>query len=234
MASEAKGPGLLYVNSKITSSELSTELFTRWYEDVHIADIFKTSGIKAAYRYYTTSPDPVAVERPYLALYPIRDVTFLQTAEFKSIPIQSDLIPTESKSIFDLADFDTRYYTSVAKYESSTRGKSQSPKTFIMSIQFDLPTGNELSRDKDIIGWYLTKHESSGSRIRLYRMYFRRQNRLPQEEGKLAEPPQYLALHEFDSEEDLRAFIESPKRPRTEVGASFSLLKAFGDTEHNF
>lgn len=125
MASEAKGPGLLYVNSKITSSKLSPELFAKWYEDVHIPDIFETSGIKTAYRYYTTSPDPAAVERPYLALYPLRDVSFLQTAEFKSIPVQSDLVPTESKCIFDLADFDTRYYTNIAKHESNTGGKCE-------------------------------------------------------------------------------------------------------------
>jgi hypothetical protein len=36
-------PGLLFVNSKITSPDLSPEAFKRWYEDVHIPDIFKTS-----------------------------------------------------------------------------------------------------------------------------------------------------------------------------------------------
>ena len=128
MASQGKGPGLLYVNSKITSSKLSPELFTKWYEDVHIADIFETSGIKTAYRYYTASPDAAAVERPYLALYPLRDVAFLQTTEFKSIPVQSDLVPTESKCIFDLADFDTRYYTNVAKHEPGTEGKCKSSR----------------------------------------------------------------------------------------------------------
>jgi hypothetical protein len=36
-------PGLLYVNSKITSPNLSPAAFTKWYNDVHIPDIFKTS-----------------------------------------------------------------------------------------------------------------------------------------------------------------------------------------------
>jgi len=123
MASEAKGPGLLYVNSKIISPKLSSELFTKWYEDVHIPDIFVTSGIKTAFRYYTTSPDPSSVERPYLALYPLKDVSFLQTSEFKSIPVHSDLVPTDSKCIFDLADFDTRYYTNQTIYESGSASK---------------------------------------------------------------------------------------------------------------
>ena len=124
MASEAQGPGLLYVNSKITSPRLSPELFTEWYQDVHIPDIFVTSGIKTAFQYYTSSPDPASVERPYLALYPLRHVRFLQTSEFKSIPVHSDLVPTESKCIFDLADFDTRYYTNLGIYESEYASKS--------------------------------------------------------------------------------------------------------------
>lgn len=114
-------PGLLYVNSKITNSDLlSPELFTHWYEEEHIPDIFKTSGIKSAYRYHTTAGDAgekVIVDRPYLALYPLRDVAFLESTEFKSIPVHSDLVKTESRCIFDLADFDTRYYGNVEKYD---------------------------------------------------------------------------------------------------------------------
>ncbi|KAK4941413.1 hypothetical protein LTR10_018682 [Elasticomyces elasticus] len=231
MASQATGPGVLYVNSKITSSKLSSEIFTKWYEDVHIPDIFETSGIKSAYRYYTTSREPEAVERPYLALYLLRDVSFLQTAEFKSIPVHSDMVPSENKCIFDLADFDTRYYTNIAKHESGAAG--QGPKSFIVSHQFDLPSENGLSGDKDVLGWYLKKHESNASRVRLYHLYFGRQNRMSQEEKKLAEPPQYLALVEYDREEDLRSFLESDKS-QTGTTPAFSLLKAFGNTEHNF
>ncbi|KAI1612743.1 hypothetical protein EDD36DRAFT_496003 [Exophiala viscosa] len=230
MASQATGPGVLYVNSKITCSKLSPEIFTEWYEDVHIPDIFETSGIKSAYRYYTTSSNPEAVERPYLALYPLRDVSFLQTAEFKSIPVHSDLVPTESKCIFDLADFDTRYYTNIAKHESRTE---KGPISFIVSHQFDLPSGSGLSGDQDVLGWYLKKYESNASRVRLYKLYFGRQNRLSQEEKMLSEPPQYLALHEFDSEKELSTFLESANSG-SDVAAAFKLLKAFGNTEHNF
>ena len=76
-----KKPGLLWVNSKIKApDELSPEAYTKWYEDVHIPDIFKTSGIHEAYRYQTLGQDD---ERPYLALYPLQDLDFLQTDEFK-------------------------------------------------------------------------------------------------------------------------------------------------------
>jgi len=105
-------PELLYVNSKIVEpSKLSPELFTNWYNDVHIPDIFKTTGIQEAFRYYTTAEDPSSIERPYLALYPIKSKGFLQSAQFRSIPVQSDMLPGPSHDIFDVADFDTRYYT---------------------------------------------------------------------------------------------------------------------------
>lgn len=114
MASGNTGPSfpeLLYVNSKIIKpDQLSPDLFTRWYNDVHIPDIFITSGIKEAYRYYTTSRDPSTVERPYLALYPIKFAGYLQSKEFASIPVKSGVLPGPNHEIFDVADFDTRYY----------------------------------------------------------------------------------------------------------------------------
>lgn len=106
-------PGILFVNSKITSDTLSASTFTSWYEGVHIPDIFVTSGIKTALRYVSTAPD--AVERPYLALYPVRDVGWLSSDEFKSIPVHSDVLPNESGAIFELADFDTRYYVTLGR-----------------------------------------------------------------------------------------------------------------------
>jgi len=52
------------------------------YEGVHIPDIFKTSGIKEASRWKSIDP---AGERPYLAMYPLEDLDFLQTDEFKGL-----------------------------------------------------------------------------------------------------------------------------------------------------
>lgn len=116
----APKPGLLYVNSKITSPLLTVPAFTTWYEDIHIRDIFVTSGMKAAFRYESTTP--TEVERPYLAVYPVRDVDFLQSDEFKSIPVHDGSLPGESKCIFDLADFDTRYYELLKKGEGDLKG----------------------------------------------------------------------------------------------------------------
>lgn len=102
-------PELLYVNSKLTSSKLSPTTFTKWYSDVHIPDIFATSGIKTAYRYETAAANSSTIERPYLALYPIKFEGYLQSPEFRAIPVKTDVLPNGGE-IFEVADFDTRYY----------------------------------------------------------------------------------------------------------------------------
>lgn len=106
-------PGIFFVNSKITSDTLSPQVFNRWYQDVHIPDILATSGIKAAFRYLSTTPE--VAERPYLAVYPVQDVAWVRSDEFKSIPVHSDMLPNESKAIFEIADFDSRVYVLLGK-----------------------------------------------------------------------------------------------------------------------
>jgi hypothetical protein len=101
------GPGLLYVNSKIGDPALSDKVFNKWYDDVHVPDVFVAKGIQSANRYITTE---FPVERPYLALYPLQDVQHLDSKEFHAIPHTSELLP-DSGTIFDLVNFDIRYYT---------------------------------------------------------------------------------------------------------------------------
>jgi hypothetical protein len=212
MTFQASGPGLLYVNSKITSPNLSPELFTEWYQDIHIRDIFLTSGIKSAFRYYTQSSEPATIERPYLALYPVKDVAFLYSAEFRAIPVHSDMLPIKSKNIFDLADFDTRYYTNVGILEGEGGSECRSthnrpitcnivlilladPHPLITPVPFDLPSDLKGSSDGEIMKWYASQtSQNSLVRIRMYKLLFARQNRLPQEQNQLQQPQGFLVL----------------------------------------
>lgn len=138
MNKPAKGPnpGLLYVNSKIVQPDkLSPEQYTQWYEKTHIPDILETDGIEEAHRWQTLDPN---AERPYLALYPLNDIDFLQSPAFTgrytnhdieeytdcpAIPVEEDKLP-DTHRIFDLANFDTRYYKFVQLYEPKTTSSS--------------------------------------------------------------------------------------------------------------
>jgi len=190
-----KNPGILFVNSKITKpNELSPEAYTKWYEQVHIPDIFKSGGIKEASRWKTINPKD---ERPYLAIYPLEDLGFMDSDDFKAIPVHDDSIPG-SHAIFDYADFDTRYYKFVQKYEAEN-AKSGQPD-LVIAAAFS-PTDEE-----DYDNWYRQEHlkEIAGitgwRKTERYALTFARQNRKPSEEKELSEPPKFLTLHFFDGE----------------------------------
>jgi hypothetical protein len=101
------GPGMLYVTSKIARKDImSEEVYMRWYDEDHIAEIMETSGISDAYRYIDTNRN---ADKPYLAFYPMPDLAFTQGPEFKKIRVKSDLLPGTG-ICYDLADIDVRYY----------------------------------------------------------------------------------------------------------------------------
>jgi len=203
-------PGVLWVNSKLTKpDEVTAETFTKWYQEVHIPDIFKSVGIKSAYRYESVNPDD---DRPYLAYYPVEDTGFFDSSDFKAIPVHSDLLPG-SKAIFDYADFDTRYYKTTQLFEPEN-GKP-GPSDFVISAGFT-PTD-----DADYEKWYREEHLNDIKKITgwrrtvRYELFFSRNNRKPAGEAKsFSDPPKYLTMHHFDGqslpEKELEAASGSP------------------------
>jgi hypothetical protein len=114
VATTMSGPGLLFVLSKITRTDiLDDETYIKWYEDEHIAEIMETSAVKSALRYKSVDP---SVDTPYLATYPMKDIGFAQGEEFKKIKIHSDNLPGGGL-IYDLADYDVRYYQLIQTYD---------------------------------------------------------------------------------------------------------------------
>lgn len=92
MTSNIKGPGLLYVTSKISRTDiLDEETYMKWYDEDHIAEIVETSGMKSAFRYIDLAKSKV--DKPYLAFYPLEDLVFTQGEEFKKIKVKSDILP---------------------------------------------------------------------------------------------------------------------------------------------
>jgi hypothetical protein len=111
------GPGILWINSKVTAPDkLSVEEFTKWYEGKHIPDIIaaKKGGIVASWRYQCMDPERKA---PFLAVYSCPDLSFLQSVEFKAIPMTHETLPGGCP-IHLFADFDARFYKRVQVYET--------------------------------------------------------------------------------------------------------------------
>lgn len=81
--------------------------------------MIKTGGVDAGLFYINVSE----AEKPYLALYPMPDISFLGSDEFKKIRVKSDLLPG-SGVCYDVMEADVRYYKQIQVYgpEGSTLG----------------------------------------------------------------------------------------------------------------
>jgi hypothetical protein len=115
------GTGLMTARSKITSPELlSVDAFTKWYNEIHVPDVLASSGVVSAFRYVTANPGKV--ERPYLAYYPLQDLGFLNSEEFRTIPVTSKTLPG-SQNIFDLVDFAVGYHKLIKNIKGEANRK---------------------------------------------------------------------------------------------------------------
>jgi hypothetical protein len=113
-ASNIKGPGILYLNSKIARPDLLNEKsYMKWYSEDHIPEILQTSGVNSALRWKDVDEK---ADKPFLVMYPMQDIAFTQGEEFKEIRVHSDLLPNGGP-IYDLADIDVRYYGLVQVYD---------------------------------------------------------------------------------------------------------------------
>jgi len=119
MATNIRGPGILYVNSWISRPDLLTEeTYFHWYDTDHIPDILSSGGIKTAYRYIDVNTES---RKPYFAFYPMEDMAFMLGPEFKKIRVKSDLLPGTG-ICYDMADVDVRYY-GLTSTHGSRKGK---------------------------------------------------------------------------------------------------------------
>lgn len=122
-----KGPGLLYVTSRIASPDILDEkTYFKWYDEDHIDEIVHTSGMPSAFRYRDIDLEEKErkKEKVYLAFYPMQDLAFTQGEEFRKIRVKSDLLPG-SGIIYDLADLDVRYLGLVDKTERKKEGVAE-------------------------------------------------------------------------------------------------------------
>lgn len=130
-----KKPGLLWVNSKLTKpDQVNPGEYKKWYEQVHIPDIFKTSGMKEAYRYQSINPED---QVPYLALYPLKDTDFLETDEFKGTPF-SDTGGPLLTMLTQRSRYMTMLFRALTRYSilpNSTLGTTSRSSCMSLSLQ---------------------------------------------------------------------------------------------------
>lgn len=140
------GKGILFVNSRIQRPDLLDETrFMKWYDDDHIAEIMQTSGIHSARRFIDINPD---AEKPYLAMYPLDDIQFTQSDEFRNIRVKSDLLPY-SGVIYDLAEFDVRYDHLIHIYDEKKRGPGATRSILAAAVEL-----NEGTSAEEFNQWY--------------------------------------------------------------------------------
>jgi len=231
------------------------EIYMKWYDEDHIAEIMETSGIQSAYRYIDVDNK---ASKPYLAFYPMDDVAFTQGEEFKKIKVKSALLPGTGLC-YDLADIDVRYIGLIGK--SGVRD-GVAAYLFVTAIE----PGSGVS-DTEAEKWLETVSDNPESfrgnfadllqqaqnaaskipgyqRTMRFRLLYARTNAqsralkgLPTTNEAAPEPPTFQAIHEFSQAVDTSAFdiiknAEGSKKilsgaKQLEL-AIFKLAKGFG------
>ncbi|KAM0328744.1 hypothetical protein ACHAQA_005157 [Verticillium albo-atrum] len=214
MSQPITGRGILYVNSKIDRPDLiDEEKYMDWYDNDHIAEILETSAMKTAFRYKDV--DFANADKPYLAMYPMDDIAFTQTDEFKNIRVHSDMLPGGGP-IYDLAEIDVRYYNLIQVYDPTNKGPGHT-KT-ILSAQVEL--GPDLSAE-EFDRWYREEHLEKMAQVEgflrttRFKLAYARSNAqsralkgLATAEEEAPRPPTWLALHEYSGDLDMQKMME--------------------------
>ncbi|KAL6415690.1 putative alpha/beta hydrolase [Ilyonectria robusta] len=153
MATTLQGKGIFFVNSKIARPDiLDVPTFLKWYDDDHIPEIIETSGIRSARRFVDIDPE---VGMPYLAMYPMEDIGFTQSQEFRNIHVTSDILPGDN-SIYDLADINARCDNLICVYDKAMAGKGAMKSLVVIACEIKGSASPE-----EVEQWFREKHCAS-------------------------------------------------------------------------
>ncbi|KAF2401682.1 hypothetical protein EJ06DRAFT_547970 [Trichodelitschia bisporula] len=184
------GPGLLIARSRITSPELSEDVFERWYNEVHIPDVLAVGTISAAYRFRNSNP---AAEVPYLAVYTVPEFSKVDMGKLGALPMAHEMLPGGG-TITDFVDIDSQFYKLTQEEAQKLSQDAYFP--VLLSAAMEPAAGGEADFD----AWYREEHldqmakEPGHKRARRYRLAF--QNTPAGMSG--ADAPSWLTLYEFD------------------------------------
>ncbi|KAI6784009.1 uncharacterized protein J7T54_004555 [Emericellopsis cladophorae] len=152
---DLSGKGMLCVMSRISRNDmLDEETFLRWYDNEHIAEIMRTSGVTSARRFVDVNP---SADKPYLAMYAMDDIAFVKSDEFRGIQFKSASLPG-SGVIYDLADLDVRNDRLVQVYDPRSKGKGHTRSLVLNQVEL----GGGIS-DQEFDTWFRDEVGRCGS-----------------------------------------------------------------------
>ena len=225
MAAMIHGPGLAFVRSRIAESAktvLDEQTLLKWYDGEYLAEVIATSGVRSGFRYidvHKTSPcGDKANPKPYLAFYPMEDLAFARSDEFRKIRSQSELLPG-SGVVYDYVDMDVSYLGLKGKTKRAD-GVEDGPARYLITCGIR-PSQTPLeSAMTSFFSEQTSLLEQTHGFVRssMFHLLYAQtndQSRTPKDSLTTPhdadpEPPTWLAIHEFDEQpnESLTGYIE--------------------------
>ncbi|KAL2871262.1 uncharacterized protein BJX67DRAFT_377860 [Aspergillus lucknowensis] len=226
MASSYTGPGLLYVGSRTKpSTGITDETYNKWYDDVHVPHILETSGVQSVVRYAASHATANECNWPFLAIYPIRDLHYLTTEEFASIPLTDDLLPGPSHSCVDCADFDQRHYATIGEFQVGEVNPGSAPKLLVS--HFHAPEELGEAKPTKILEWYSQQQgKGANQHVQLYKLILARRF----QDNSSVGFPSFIALHHLPDYDSVLEVLGRIRSPSASV-AVYDVWKEFGSPE---
>ena len=107
-------PALLFVSSRISFPELTDEVYNKWYDSTHVADVLESGIADLALRYKNVDPK---AKKTYLTVYRVPNVSYLQDQARKDqIPCTSPMLPG-SGNFNDLVEMDVKAFVPIQTFE---------------------------------------------------------------------------------------------------------------------
>lgn len=179
-------PGLLFAASRVKNPKTSDEKYNRFYNDEHLPDVLTRKAITLALRYKNANQES---KRPYLALYPLDDLSSLGSPEMVNLGEETKISRTlDGEDINDHMEFDARPYQKIQTFEgyghAEKSGKERGQTIVCVAME---PAEGE---DANFEDWYRKQHLDMLAMCRGYR----RTTRYKRIDGV---SPRFLALHEY-------------------------------------
>jgi hypothetical protein len=124
---------LLWVAGSITHPELTTENFSKWYEEIHIPEILDNCTIDSAIRWKGID---VSIKRQWLVIYTVTAPDVMESQAVKNLNVvDPKLLPGPTHNIYGVAEFGFRDYKIIQHFEPVKQEGQQYSLTSSVDIQ---------------------------------------------------------------------------------------------------